>query len=60
MNYYFSIFSSVTKGNSHEMIDVIDRVSELHIIENDQERLIYADIRKPGLSEVFKALTKKK
>ncbi len=32
----------------------------LHIIENDQERLIYADIRKPGLSEVFKALTKKK
>ncbi|HLC72259.1 MAG TPA: ABC transporter ATP-binding protein [Candidatus Nanoarchaeia archaeon] len=32
----------------------------LHIIENDQERLIYADIKKPGLSEVFKALTKKK
>ncbi len=32
----------------------------LHIIENDKERLIYADIRKPSLSEVFKALTKKK
>ncbi len=32
----------------------------LHIIENDKERLIYADIRKPGLPEVFKALTRKK
>ncbi|MBI1972769.1 ABC transporter ATP-binding protein [Candidatus Woesearchaeota archaeon] len=32
----------------------------LHIIENDKERLVYADIRKPSLTEVFKALTKKK
>ncbi|MDP1695076.1 MAG: ABC transporter ATP-binding protein [Candidatus Woesearchaeota archaeon] len=32
----------------------------LHIIENDKERLVYADIRKPSLGEVFKALTKKK
>jgi len=32
----------------------------LHIVENDKERLVYADIRKPSLTEVFKALTKKK
>lgn len=31
-----------------------------HIIENDQERLIYADVKKPSLAEVFRALTVKK
>ena len=32
----------------------------LHIIERDKEKLIYADIKKPDLTEIFEGLTTKK
>ena len=29
-----------------------------HIIENDNEKLVYADVKKPNLEEIFESLTK--